>query len=115
MTDQEKIDILLKEYETLREEIIHRTNNRLSFLTYAGAVGTYGFFSVQTKSLLQTVVLFTATAFLLVLWYRIGLLVARCSHRIAEIETEVNRLANAELLQWETRQHKQGIFHRFHK
>ena len=114
MTDQEKIDILLKEYETLREEIIQRINNRFSFLTYAGAVGAYALFAVQTTTTFQTAVLFVTTGFLLLLWHRFGVLVARCSDRIAEIETEVNRLSGAELLQWENR-HKHSIFHWFHK
>ena len=114
MTDREKIEILFKEYEILRDEIVQRISNRFSFLTYAGAVATYAIFGVQTRTTLQTVVLIVAAVALLIIWYRFGLLIARCSHRIAELETEINGIAGAELLKWENQQHKRGLFHGFH-
>ena len=36
-----KVDVLLKEYDSLRQEAIHRLNNRFHMLGYAGAIITY--------------------------------------------------------------------------
>ncbi|MCI0561019.1 MAG: hypothetical protein MN733_21240 [Nitrososphaera sp.] len=55
MNPSENVQILLKEYDTLPAEILHRIGHRFAFLSLIGAAGTYAFFTKPTAY--QTVVL----------------------------------------------------------
>ncbi|MBZ5711470.1 hypothetical protein [Nannocystis pusilla] len=45
MTDQERIQVLFKEYDTLRAEILQRISNRLQCVAFTGALGGVAMFS----------------------------------------------------------------------
>ena len=97
-----KIDILLKEYDTLRTEIIHRINNRWRATGFGiAAVALVGSLSALDKQLVTLIVVASALA-LLALWSRSWYLIQRCELRIAEIEQRVNEIAGERLLVWET-------------
>ena len=107
----EHVEVLFKEYDTLRAEIISRTTNAHQLLTiFAGLyVGVFswlvsrpGLMTIQGLSVLGGV----TVAFVLVLvgvnrWV-IQLDINRAAARLRELEAEINRLCGAELLKWET-------------
>ena len=124
-----KIDILLKEYETLRNEITHRINSRFAIVGFTGAIIAFtisqlkgvvwpeliwplSVFGTTKEVAWPGSILGLAAVFLMALWRRLGTLIKRCSIRISEIEAQINNLAGQELLVWETRQRKTGIFHK---
>ena len=114
MTDQEKIQILLKEYDTLRAEALQRIGHRFAFLSLAGAVGGYSFFVTPSLSGYQILVLILSAFVLLGLWFYLGNLIARCAIRIAEIEEEINAMAGQKLLKWQ-HERRTKFFHKVHK
>ena len=100
MKEVEKIQILQKEYDTLRAEILNRIGHRFTFLSFAGAIGGYAIFSENKLTDDQSSVLWICADILLCLWAWIGLLMKRCSDRVAAIEREINALAGETLLKW---------------
>lgn len=109
--DKFKIDILMKEYETLRSEILHRLNRRFAFMGLFGAVLAYAFFKVEKYTIVNVSVIVASIFILVAIWFEYGRLIQRCSWRISEIEQQVNSLVGDELLVWETRQ-QSNVFHR---
>ena len=57
MEEKDKIQLLLKEYDTLCSEIIKRIDHRFAFLGLGGAVGGYAFFVAKDLGNYQTFVL----------------------------------------------------------
>jgi len=112
MTESEKVEVLLKEYGTLREEILQRSNQRFQFIAIAGAMGAFAIFRTSPLSLTQTAAIIAAVVTVLWVWCRLGHLILRCSRRIAEIERRVNDLAGDDLLQWECVNEARNLFHR---
>lgn len=108
-----RIDILLKEYDTLRTEILQRGNLRVGAIGLFVAIGIL-FFGESDGAFLWRVV-----AALLVLgaagviwiesWYGVGL----CAFRLREVENRVNELAGEELLVWESTWASRRLFNRF--
>ena len=114
ISDNVKIEILMKEYETLRSEILHRINCRFAFLGLTGAVVAYALFKVEHYTIVNVLVL-TAPIFILgATFFHLGRLIHQCSSRISEIEQKVNLLIGEELLVWETRRQNR-VFHRVHR
>ena len=114
MEDYQKIEILLKEYDTLRTEMNERFRQRFQFVTIFGAVGAFALFTKQDFIGYQKVCLALTPIVLCTVWFWIGHLIAKASRRIAQIETEINSLAKTKLLCWETEQVKHGLLHRIH-
>lgn len=121
-----KIDLLLKEYDSLRSEILTRCNSRFAILGLIG--GTLAYAGSQTKVpwylqwtpeygqiLFAVSLLIVAFLLIAVVWWRLGQLINRCSMRIAEIEKKINQLAGQELLCWESRVARQGLFHKVYR
>ena len=108
---RDKINILLKEYDALRTEILTRTNNAYTLLTAAATlvVGAVAWFVTteagRSKFLwLIAILAFLAAVFSYLFWV-IVLSIERCAYRLVEIEARVNQLAGETrdpLLQWET-------------
>ena len=115
MEEKDKIHILLKEYDTLRAEILQRIGHRFAFLGLSGAVGAYVFFTAQSLSSYQTVVLIITIFILFGVWWQLGNLIARCSNRIAEIEGLINSIAEETLLRWEHERLGSKSFHQIHQ
>lgn len=108
--EKEKIDILLKEYETLRQEILSRTHNRFLMVGIVGAFLAYTLFTnnpiLKTYILgigLRTFVLVSGAIALLVIWLWFGYIVGNLDMRISAIDKRINDLVGEELLEWETR------------
>jgi F0F1-type ATP synthase assembly protein I len=99
----QNIEILFKEYDTLRNEIVTRTNNGYQLVAISGALaaGLIGWFSQhyfdRTFWLLLSVFAFVilVAAVLLIVDLR------RLSLRLQELESEINKLAGTDLLKWE--------------
>ena len=115
MDKKEGLQISLKEYETLRAEILQRIGHRFTFLSLSGAVGASAFFSAQDLRTSQTLVLIISAAALFGVWWQLGNLIARCSKRIAEIERTANEIAGEPLLRWEHEGLGSKFFHKIHK
>jgi tetrahydromethanopterin S-methyltransferase subunit G len=103
MTAEKHVDILMKEYETLRSEIIQRIGHRISFLGLFGAVIGYLAFRLNELKAVEISALLFAILFLFAIWMQLGHLISQCSARIAEIESQINGLVGKSLLMWETR------------
>lgn len=114
ISDEVKINILMKEYETLRSEILHRLNRRFALLGLFGAVLAYALFKVDKYTTVNLSVIFASIFILGAIWFRFGQMIQRCSSRILEIEQQVNSLVGDELLVWETRR-RSSFFHRLHR
>lgn len=99
--NRQKIDILFREWDSLREEIIHRTNNGFALLGVAGLVLTWLLsrnYDLKFWLMLGSfaTIAFGAAKFCFVQ-------IRRCGIRKHEIEQQINSLAGDELLVWEDR------------
>ena len=114
MDEKDKIQILLKEYDSLRVEILQRISHRFVFLSLFGAVGAYAFFGAKNLGVYQTAVLMLSALALFAIWWQLGNLIAGCSKRIAEIEKAINSVAGEPLLTWEHERLGSKAFHKAH-
>jgi len=114
ISDNFKIDILMKEYESLRSEIFHRIDRRFAFLGLTGAVAAIALFKVDKYTVARVSILFASIFVLGAVWFHLGRLIQECSSRISEIEQQVNSLVGDELLVWETRR-QNNLFHRVNR
>jgi hypothetical protein len=115
MDERDKVQILLKEYDALRAEILQRSGHRFALLSFLGAVGAYAFFVANDLSAHQIIVLTISALALLGIWWQLGNLIAECCNRIAHIEREVNSVAGGTLLGWEhERSGSKALFDRLH-
>jgi hypothetical protein len=98
--DQEKVRILLHEYDTLRQEIIQRTTH--GFQIYG--VGAVFFVWLVSRPFDQRSWIMLCVSALAVLFAsRISLREIRnASERLQELEQTINRLAGQDLLIWES-------------
>lgn len=115
MDPNDKVKILLKEYDTLRAEILQRIGHRFAFLGLTGALGIYAFFAAKELTIYQTAVLTISALALFGVWFQLGNLIARCSKRIAEIEKAVNSIVGEDLLKWEHEKRGSKVFHKVHR
>jgi hypothetical protein len=103
-SQKEKVGIILEEYKTLRSESIERHTAFMQLFTIAssGLVAALGFAIVQRSIFGVIITLFAYAAGIvtgqILLDYDTRLL----SARLQEIEAEVNRRTNDQLLSWET-------------
>src|SRR6266849_10226121 len=105
LSAKEQIDILLKEYDTLRQEIIARTSQGFQVLgfgvlLYTALVAWFGAHSVDRTFWVLLIIFVLTIAVVSLMAHRDINMAAR---RISEIELHVNNLAGATLLQWETK------------
>ncbi len=102
MTPQEKVDIIMHEYETLRTEIMNRCKNRQTMLAFLGAIAA--FVLTRPDILPESKIWIAVGGFIFVFffWCFDGFLIGCCSSRVHEIERRVNELAGEKLLVWET-------------
>ena len=105
------VEVLFKEYDTLRTEIISRTNNAVQLGTAFAALG-FGILtwsvSRSTIATFQGVVTLAGVMLALVVVYVIlnqwlvQLDINNAAARLRELELQINQLCGAELLRWET-------------
>jgi len=94
------IQILFKEYDSLRAEIIARTNVGYQLLGLgAGALAWLLSRPINQVFVFSLVIIGIAMIIFVGVWWRDTYM---CSCRIKEIEKEINTLAGAALLKWET-------------
>jgi hypothetical protein len=100
-SNKEKIQILFKEYETLRAEIVARTSGGFQVLIVGGAVTTWLLARTSNGSFWFLVIAFTsAFAFIAYSLFRDC---ARIAARLQQLESRINQLAGENLLEWESR------------
>jgi hypothetical protein len=98
---KDRINILLKEYDSLRADIVLRTNNLFTLMGISGAA-LIGLLSLRLGYSLWPPLLTLAGVSLLI-WWVITQNIRRAASRLVSIEEHVNRLAGGEaLLVWET-------------
>ena len=99
MEPEKQIDILLKEYDTLRAEACVRINFRFAFLGLICGTITLALAGDKDGSREW---LFCLTVALSAIWFYIGQLLNRIRSGIQRVEREINTLAGARLLTWES-------------
>jgi heme/copper-type cytochrome/quinol oxidase subunit 4 len=107
------VEILLKEYETLRQEILATMNNRVSILSFGLAgIGVVFTASLATDStnahpLFSSLVLVLAVPaisnFVLFMWLGEYQRMQRAGKFLVELENRINTETSKELLTWETK------------
>lgn len=102
-----KIDILLKEYDTLRAEILQRINARFGIIGFLGTLFAFVLskWEWQPKNCSFDVrwpIVALGLTVLLGTWWWFGIRMQRLAARVSSIEKRVNQLAGEELLTWET-------------
>ncbi|MGD0276565.1 MAG: hypothetical protein ABSB79_11050 [Syntrophales bacterium] len=105
MSPKEKIDVLLKEYDSLRSEIISRIQSRF---TVTGIIVALAVFIVNEEGQIELIMGGILVIAILFFWWRVRAWILLCSVRISEIEEEINKLAEDKLLVWETRLRKKS-------
>lgn len=108
----DKVEILLKEYETLRAEILTAMNSRSSILSFGiAAVGavfsaSIAVSAVTSSTLLSAFMLMGAVpamnCFVLYIWLGEYQRMQRAGKFIADIETRINTKVGEDILSWET-------------
>jgi hypothetical protein len=117
-----KIDILLREYETLRQEVLARSGQRFALVTVAGALMA---FLIKTEDWpayfvstgwTQVFLAVGGGAALVMIWSRFQVLITRLGAGISRVEQRINALSDdAELLSWEGAQASQRSRSRLRK
>lgn len=99
------IEILFKEYDTLRTEIIALTGYMYQVIGYGAAVSgaliAWGAGKGFESKFWFLVIVFWGLVVLL--WLLLHVAIARITEHLREVEADVNRRAGAELLKWESR------------
>jgi hypothetical protein len=110
----QRIRILLKEYDTLRAEILQRTAAGFALAPILAAiVGWLGSrileghrYTAIAAGLMSVCTLFLGPKFM-------NIRIRRCSARLQRIEQRINSLAEDDLLEWESRWGIGGAAHHF--
>jgi hypothetical protein len=96
MNEDQKIEILLREYDALRADIANRNNN--TFEVFAAAIGLVIGALVYRAWLLLGIVIILIGPALYFLWRDLR----ENATRLLQIEDDVNRRAGERLLRWDT-------------
>jgi len=106
-----KINILLKEYDMLYQEIRSRSDKRFSIISL-GSVAAAILANFSGISMWIVLSLWVVFALFLLWWF--GFLINRCSEQIRRLEQQINELADADLLTWESQIAKKSLFHKLY-
>lgn len=101
MTANEKISVLLHEYNTLRAEIINKGNHLYQLFALCGILFIWIVGHPVDRRFWISI--FASLTLLLVGWWFIYRDVEKAAERLREIEKMINDLADEDLLVWETR------------
>ncbi|WP_434683845.1 hypothetical protein [Pseudanabaena minima] len=111
------LEIMFKEYDALRQEVLASMTNRISILSFGiAAVGAIFTASIATYtnqpsslliSLILTVILPFICAFILFMWLGEYQRMQRAGRFLVELEQKINLEASKEILTWETNLRKQ--------
>jgi len=102
----EPIEILFKEYDTLRAEILAAINNMYQVIGFGVALATALLSWSASKGLHVGfwIMLVVLPLIIWLFWLALHVQISRATERIREIESHVNAIAGEELLRWETRE-----------
>jgi hypothetical protein len=117
------IEILIKEYETLRQEILATIDSRNSILSFGlatiGAIFTGSVISDNIgssppfTSLILMLAVPSISGFVLFLWLGEYQRMQRAGKFLVNLEQKINELASKELLTWETKLRVQRVHMRY--
>ncbi|MGB6947255.1 MAG: hypothetical protein WBE37_32950 [Bryobacteraceae bacterium] len=107
---EQRLEILFKEYDTLRAEIISRINNIFQIVGFAVSVSAVGMPLLwsRTTTYVFWISVLALAAVLYGLWLLVHVEIGRAAERLRQIEAQVNGIEGQELLQWETRWGRAG-------
>lgn len=102
-----KINILLKEYDTLRAEMLQRMNGRFAIVGLLGAllvlvISKGEWQPTGWKLDARWLVAVLGASILAGIFWRFGTLIRKLGTRVSKVEQRVNQLAQEDLLAWET-------------
>jgi hypothetical protein len=103
------IEILLHEYDSLRDEALSRVSARFQLLGYLSIAATLLGVSSISKNWVWAYIVVITLAILLSLWLYFGWAIKRCAIRLREIEEEINGTVGREVLRWERRLPRGGL------
>ena len=117
------IEIMLKEYETLRQESLNSMHNRNTILSFGlaaiGAIfaGSIIAYSTDTYSLIPSLALIIVipliSSFILLIWLGEYERMQRAGRFLVGIEHRINKEFSKELLTWETRLRERRVHMRY--
>jgi hypothetical protein len=106
------VEILLKEYETLRQEVLNTMNNRVSILSFGlatiGAIfaASLAIYATSNNVVLPSLTLSLAVPFIcnfvLFMWLGEYQRMQRAGKFLADLEKRINDEVSRQLLTWET-------------
>jgi hypothetical protein len=106
------IEIAVKEYEIIRQEILTSMNNRVSILSFGVAIigaiftASIAVFTKSDYSLLPSLMLIFAvpaiTSFILFMWLGEYQRMQRAGKFLVELERRINEMVSSKVLTWET-------------
>jgi hypothetical protein len=103
------IEVLLHEYDALRDEVLSRVSARFQLLGYLSiAAALVGVSSISQHWIWVYVVVITL-AILFGLWLYFGWAIKRCAIRLRKIEDEINGILGREVLRWERGLPRSGL------
>ena len=102
-----KINILLKEYDTLRAEMLQRINARFAIVGLLGAllvllISKWGWQPAGWPLDVRWLVGVLGASILAGIFWRFGTLIRKLAAQVSQVEQRVNKLAQEDLLTWET-------------
>lgn len=97
------VDVLLREYDTLRTEILARVRTRFELLGFLAVITTI-VASQEVSGSTRAWLALSAGAVTLTVWGWFASGIKRCATRILRIEERVNAIMGEVLLAWETSQ-----------
>jgi hypothetical protein len=101
MDHKDKVQILFKEYDALRAQILARTSNSYQLWAIGAAIITW-LLSRPVNSMFWILLTPFVVIFSLFSWTA-RRDINKAAERLRELEREINDLASADLLQWELR------------
>lgn len=110
--DRLKVEVLLREYDTLRTEILARVRTRFELLGFLAIITAFAG-SRDSSTTVAVTVAAVALLIAIVVWIWFARGIKRCAVRILEIETKVNELLDDDLLRWESSLPRDSWWRRF--
>jgi hypothetical protein len=107
------VEVVLHEYDSLREEVLSRMNSRFQLLGLVSIAGTLLGVSGLSNHWHWVLVIVIAALILLGLWLYFGFVIKRCAERLRQIEEEVNGILDRQALKWERGLPKGGFYNLF--
>ena len=92
------IEVLLHEYDALRDEVLSRTSARFQLLGYLSIAASLLGVSNVSKNWIWVYLVVITLVTLIVLWLYFGWAIRRCAVRLREIEIEVNGTLGQEVI-----------------